>query len=181
MATGARAICVFCGSASGARPEYVDAAREAGAAIASRGARVVYGGGGRGLMGALADGALAAGGMVTGVIPHWMVEKEAAHKGVADMRRVGSMLERKTLMAELSDAFLVLAGGLGTMDELFEMLTWSQLGLHGREKPTAVLNTRGFYDHLDAWLARAREDGFIRSSAWSTHESIEAALRALGA
>lgn len=160
-----RAVAVFCGSGLGARPEYARAAAATGRALVSRGVTLVYGGGGKGMMGTLADGALEAGGRVVGVIPHWMMEKEAAHTGVAEMRVVETMLERKTMMAELADAFLVLPGGLGTMDELFEMLTWSQLRLHGRSKPTGILNVAGFYDHLRDWLARATHDGYIRESS----------------
>lgn len=158
-----KAICVFCGSSAGSRPEYVAAAQETGAALAARGLTLVYGGGGKGMMGAVADGVLNAGGQVIGVIPSWMVEKEAAHKGVQRMIEVDSMLERKTRMAELSDAFLILPGGLGTLDELFEMATWSQLHLHGRIKPIGILNTGGFYDHLQLWLSRAVADGFVRA------------------
>lgn len=158
------AICVFCGSSSGGRPEYVAAARETGAALASRGITLVYGGGGKGMMGAVADGALGAGGEVIGVIPSWMMAKEAAHPGVQRMIEVGSMLERKTRMAELSDAFLVLPGGLGTLDELFEMATWSQLRLHGRAKPLGVLNVAGYYDDLRCWVDRAIADGFVGGS-----------------
>lgn len=158
-----RAIGVFCGSAPGNRPEYVRAARETGAALAARGLTLVYGGGGKGMMGAVADGVLEAGGQAVGVIPSWMVEKEAAHPGVQRMIEVETMLERKTRMAELSDAFLVLPGGLGTMDELFEMATWSQLNLHGRAKPIGILNVGGYYDDLHRWIDRALADGFVRS------------------
>ncbi len=160
-----RSVAVFCGSGLGTRPEYAQAARDVGRSLAARGVALVYGGGGKGMMGALADGALEAGGRVVGVIPHWMMEKEAAHTGVAEMRVVETMLERKTVMAELAEAFLVLPGGLGTMDEMFEVLTWSQLRLHGRSKPTGVLNVAGFYDHLRDWLARATQDGYIRESS----------------
>jgi uncharacterized protein (TIGR00730 family) len=156
-----RAIGVFCGSAPGRRAEYVAAARETGAALAARGITLVYGGGGKGMMGAVADGALAAGGEVIGVIPTWMMEREAAHPGVERMIGVRTMLERKTRMAELSDAFLVLPGGLGTMDELFEMATWSQLRLHGRPKPCGILNVAGYYDHLGEWLAAAIREKFV--------------------
>ncbi|MBZ0173592.1 MAG: TIGR00730 family Rossman fold protein, partial [Phycisphaerales bacterium] len=114
-------------------------------------------------MGAVADGALDAGGHVIGVIPSWMMVKEAAHPGATRMLEVGSMLERKSRMAELSDAFLVLPGGLGTLDELFEMATWSQLKLHGRPKPTVVVNTEGYYDDLARWIDRAIEDQFVRN------------------
>lgn len=178
------AVCVFCGSSSGSRPEYVAAARETGAALAARGITLVYGGGGRGMMGAVADGALGAGGEVVGVIPSWMMTKEAAHPGVQRMLEVDSMLERKTRMAELSDAFLVLPGGLGSLDELFEMATWSQLHLHGRAKPLGVLNVAGYYDDLRRWFDRAMADGFVGCSTpgrpvWS--EELAELLGALGA
>lgn len=157
------AVCVFCGSSQGNRPEYIQAARDTGAALAARGITLVYGGGGKGMMGAVADGVLDAGGQAIGVIPSWMVEKEAAHPGVQQMIEVETMLGRKTRMAELSDAFLVLPGGLGTLDEFFEMATWSQLHLHGRPKPIGVLNVQGCFDHLRGWIERAVEDGFVRS------------------
>lgn len=174
MPESTRAVCVFCGSSAGNRTEYVDAARATGSALAGRGLRLVYGGGGKGMMGAVADGALEAGGEVIGVIPSWMVDKEAAHRGVQRMLEVETMLERKTRMAELSDAFLVLPGGLGTLDELFEMATWSQLRLHGRAKPTGILNVAGYYEDLCAWLERAIDDGFVDNSTpgkplWSKH------------
>jgi uncharacterized protein (TIGR00730 family) len=158
------AVCVFCGSSAGNRPEYVEAARATGAALAARGLTLVYGGGGKGMMGAVADGALDAGGEVIGVIPSWMVEKEAAHQGVQRMIEVETMLERKTRMAELSGAFLVLPGGLGTLDELFEMATWSQLRLHGQRKPLCILNLQGYYDDLCRWFERAIEDGYVGKS-----------------
>ncbi|VAX39298.1 Lysine decarboxylase family [hydrothermal vent metagenome] len=159
-----RSIGVFCGSSGGNRPEYVEAARATGAALAARGLTLVYGGGGKGMMGAVADGALDAGGQVIGVIPSWMVEKEAAHQGIQRMIEVETMLERKTRMAELSDAFLVLPGGLGTLDELFEMATWSQLRTHGCSKPQGILNVAGYYDDLCRWLDRAIGDGFIHEA-----------------
>jgi len=154
-----KSIGVFCAARPGSRPEYAELARGVGRAVAARGLRLVYGGGGRGLMGALADGALEGGGEVTGVIPAMLVTQEKAHPGVEDQRIVETMLERKTLMADLSGAFLALPGGLGTMDELFEMLTWTQLGL--QRKRCALLNAFGCYDGLIAWLDRAVEDGFV--------------------
>lgn len=162
MAITPEAVCVFCGSSGGTRPEYVAGARDAGAAIAGRGLTLVYGGGGKGMMGAVADGALEAGGEVIGVIPTWMMGKEAAHPGVTQMIEVDTMLERKTRMAELSGAFAILPGGLGTLDELFEMATWSQLSLHGGPKPIGLVNTLGYYDDLMAWMGRAVADGFVR-------------------
>lgn len=163
MPVPVRAVCVFCGSGPGNRPEYVQAARATGSALAERDVTLVYGGGGKGMMGAVADGALEAGGEVIGVIPSWMVEKEAAHRGIQRMIEVDTMLERKARMAELSGAFLVLPGGLGTLDELFEMATWAQLHLHDAPKPMGVLNVAGYYDHLAAWLRRAVKDGYVSS------------------
>ncbi len=174
----ARSIAVFCGSAPGNRPEYVRAARETGAALAARGLTLVYGGGGKGMMGAVADGALEAGGQVVGVIPTWMMEMEAAHRGVQRMIQVQTMLERKTRMAELSDAFMVLPGGLGTLDELFEMATWSQLRLHGRPKATGILNVAGYYDHLGTWIEVAVREGFIREGT-PGRPRVSASLREL--
>jgi uncharacterized protein (TIGR00730 family) len=154
-----RSVCVFCGSSSRARDPYFEAARRAGAEIARRGLRLVYGGAAVGLMGALADAALAAGGEVFGVIPQSLVDKEIAHPRLARMHVVESMHDRKALMSELADAFLALPGGLGTLDELFETLTWAQLGFH--HKPLALLNTEGFFDDLLRFLDRAVRDGFL--------------------
>jgi uncharacterized protein (TIGR00730 family) len=154
-----QSVCVFCGSSGNARAEYFDAARETGVALARRGLLLVYGGARVGLMGALAGAALAAGGRVTGVIPRTLVEKEVAHSGLTDLRVVESMHDRKALMNELSDAFVALPGGFGTLDELFETLTWGQLGFHA--KPCGLLNIRGYYAPLLALCDRAVEDGFL--------------------
>jgi uncharacterized protein (TIGR00730 family) len=154
-------ICVFCGSNSGVRPEYVDAARRVGALLANQGVGVVYGGARVGLMGAVADAALAAGGDVIGVMPEPLMIKEVAHLGLTELRVVGSMHERKALMAELSDAFVALPGGFGTLDELCEVLTWSQLGLY--QKPCGILNIRGFFDKFLALLDHAVAEGFLRA------------------
>jgi uncharacterized protein (TIGR00730 family) len=153
-------VAVFCGGSGAAKPAHKEAAAAVGQLLARRGIGLVYGGGRVGLMGVLADAALAEGGMVTGVMPQHLVAREIAHTRVQDLRVVGSMLERKALMAELSDAFLALPGGFGTLDELFEMLTWSQIGLQA--KPSALLNVDGFWDPLLAWVARAVEDGLLR-------------------
>jgi uncharacterized protein (TIGR00730 family) len=155
-----RSLCVFCGSSVGNRPEYAAAAVEVGRLLAQRGIRLVYGAGNVGLMGILADAALAAGGEVTGVIPQMLVDRELAHRGITDLRIVGTMHERKALMAELSDAFLALPGGLGTFEELCEALTWSQLGIHA--KPCGALNIRGYFDDLQSLLDRALQEGFLR-------------------
>lgn len=155
-----RRVCVFCGSSPGADPGYAALARRTGALLAGRGLTLVYGGGGIGLMGALADAALAAGGHVIGVIPEALATREVAHAGLPDLRVVPSMHARKALMAELADAFMALPGGLGTFEELFEILTWAQLGLHA--KPCGVVNAYGYYDPLVALLDRAEVAGFIR-------------------
>jgi len=156
-------LCVYCGSSVGARPEYADAARELGAVLADRGIGLVFGGGKIGLMGVLADTMVAAGVEVIGVIPEALVARELAHPAVADLRVVGSMHERKALMADLADGFIALPGGLGTLEELFEALTWAQLGLHG--KPCGLLDVAGFYDDLARFLDRTVEDGFVASAS----------------
>ncbi len=153
-------ICVFCGSSVGARPAYVEVARELGRTLAGRGLGVVFGGGKVGLMGVLADAALAAGGEAIGVIPEALVAREIAHNGLTELRVVRSMHERKTLMADLADAFIALPGGYGTFEEFFEAVTWTQLGIH--RKPCGLLNVDGYYDALLALLDRAVSDGFIR-------------------
>jgi len=153
-------ICVFCGSSLGDRPEYRETAAEIGRLIASRGAGLVYGGGRVGCMGALADAALANGGEVLGVIPETLADREVAHAGLGELRVVGSMHERKALMAARSDAFLALPGGFGTLEELFEIVTWRQLGFH--EKPYAVLNVAGYFDSLLRFCDDATSAGFVR-------------------
>ena len=153
-------ICVFCGASPGARSEYADAARELASLLTAEGIGVVYGGGGVGLMGALADAVIGAGGELTGVIPRALVDREIAHRDVMDMRVVGSMHERKALMADLSDAFVALPGGIGTLEELFEVYTWAQLGLH--RKPCALLNIEGYYDGIEDFLAHAVGERFLR-------------------
>lgn len=158
-----KSVCVFCGSSDGARPAYADAARAFGRMLAVRGLTLVYGGGNVGMMRQLADAVLEAGGRVVGVIPEQLVDRERAHRGVSELRVVGSMHERKALMVALSDAFIALPGGFGTLDELFEVLTWAQLGLH--HKPCALLNVDGYFDHLVSLVERARVDGFIDGTA----------------
>jgi uncharacterized protein (TIGR00730 family) len=154
-----RSICVFCGASSGADPAYAVAARAVGTALAGRGIEVVYGGGRVGLMGAVADAALAAGGRVTGVIPAPLVDRELAHRGLTDLRIVTTLHERKALMAELSDAFIALPGGLGTLEELSEVLSWAQLDLHA--KPIGALDVGGYFAALAGFLDHATEEGFI--------------------
>ena len=154
------AICVFCGSNPGREPAYVEQAEALGRLLASEGLTVVYGGAGIGTMGALARGALGAGGRVTGVIPGHLVEVERAPGGLHELHRVETMHERKALMAELADGFIALPGGFGTLEELAEIATWSQLGLHA--KPIGLLNSRSFYDSLLAFLDHAVEERFLR-------------------
>jgi uncharacterized protein (TIGR00730 family) len=153
-------VCVFCGSSPGHKPEYRVVAAQLGTALAERGIGLVYGGAALGLMGAVADAALAAGGEVIGVIPQALVDREVAHSGLRDLRIVGSMHERKALMAELADAFIALPGGIGTFEELFEVWTWTQLGSHS--KPCALLNVQGFYDKLLGFLDHVVEQAFLK-------------------
>jgi uncharacterized protein (TIGR00730 family) len=156
-----RRICVFCGSSPGADPAFIAAAQALGRAIAESGRELVYGGAGVGLMAALADAALAAGGRVIGVVPRALAEKEAlAHARLSELRVVGGMHERKATMAALADAFVALPGGLGTLDELFEAWTWAQLGLHG--KPLALLEVGDFFAPLLAFLDRLVAARFVR-------------------
>lgn len=152
-------LCVFCGANGGRDPVYRAAAQALGALLAREGVGLVYGGASIGLMGAVADAARAAGGEVIGVIPRALMKREIAHAGLADLRVVGSMHERKALMAELSDAFVALPGGYGTLDELCEVLTWAQLGFHA--KPIALFDVDGYWEPLGAMFDRAAERGFI--------------------
>ncbi len=154
-----QAVCVFCGSSVGSRPTYPEAARRLGTVVAERGLRLVYGGGKVGLMGLLADAALAAGGEVVGVIPKALLEKEIGHEGLSDLRVVGSMHERKMLMAELSDGFVALPGGYGTLEEFLEVLSWAQLSIH--EKPCALLDVDGFFGLLSSLFNLAVKEGFV--------------------
>ena len=156
----ARRICVFCGSSPGGREAYARVAAELAGYLVARNIGIVYGGGRRGLMGALADAAMAAGGEVIGIMPRAMVEKEYAHRGISDLRIVGSMHERKARMAELSDAFIALPGGYGTFEEFCEVLTWSQLGLH--RKACGILNVEGYFDHLLTFFDHAVAEGFVK-------------------
>lgn len=154
-----RSVCVYCGSSPGADPEFVTSAAAVGRALALAGIRLVYGGGATGLMGALADAALAAGGEVVGVIPRRLFRREVAHRAVTELVEVGSMHERKQRMADLSDGFVALPGGLGTLEELIEMATWAQLGIHS--KPVAVLDVAGYWRPLAALLDHAVAHGFL--------------------
>jgi len=153
-------ICVFTGSSEGRRPSYRAAAGDLGRILVQRGFELVYGGARVGLMGAVADAVLAAGGRVIGVIPEALVAREVAHTGLTELRVVSSMHERKATMADLSDGFIALPGGWGTLEELFEVLTWGQLGLHG--KPCGLLNVDGYFDPLLAFLRHAVDEQFVR-------------------
>lgn len=155
-----RRVCVFCGSSSGTHPEYLEAARAVGETLARRGLTLVYGGGNVGLMGEVADAALAAGGQVIGVIPEALVRWEVAHEGLTELRVVPSMHARKAEMADLADAFLTLPGGYGTLEEFCEVLTWSQLTLH--QKPCGLLNVRRYYTHFLQLIDHAVAEGFVR-------------------
>ncbi len=153
-------ICVFCGSSPGARPEYTEAAKKLARSLADRNMGLVYGGAKVGVMGIIADTALDHGVVVTGVMPRFLVEKEVAHDGLSDLKIVETMHERKHLMAELSDAFIALPGGLGTFEEFFEVVTWAQLGIHG--KPCGLLNVCGYYENLIRFLDGAVNERFVR-------------------
>lgn len=154
-------LCVYCGSRPGVDPAYRQAARELGQAIGRRGWRMVYGGGGVGLMGAVADAALAAGALVTGVIPESLMRREVGHAGLTELRVVQTMHERKRLMAEGSDAFVALPGGIGTLEELFEAWTWRQIGYH--DKPIGVLDVGGYFEPLLRFVDRCVEQGFLEA------------------
>jgi uncharacterized protein (TIGR00730 family) len=154
-----RRLCVFSGSSPGAQPAYAEAARELGGALAAHGIGLVYGGASVGLMGVVADAALDAGADVVGVIPQALVDREIAHPRVPDLRVVGSMHERKALMADLADGFVALPGGMGTLEELFEVYTWTQLGLHS--KPLGLLDVRGYYAQLAGFLDHAVAERFL--------------------
>lgn len=155
-----KSVCVYCGSNFGANPAYRAAAEALARELVVRNLRLIYGGGNIGLMGVLANQMLAAGGEVVGVIPDDLLRKEVGHRGVTELHVVGSMHARKQMMADLADGFIALPGGLGTLEELFEMLTWGQLSLHS--KPCGLLNAAGFFDALSAYLDHARDERFIK-------------------
>jgi uncharacterized protein (TIGR00730 family) len=155
-----KALCVYCGSNPGHREIYAAAAEALGRLLAARAIGLVYGGAAKGLMGRLADAVLAAGGEVQGIIPHSLMKKEIAHPSVTKLHVVNSMHERKALMAELSDGFVALPGGFGTLEEIIEIVTWAQLGFH--EKPCGLLNVDGFFTYLLAYLERAEAEGFLK-------------------
>lgn len=153
-------LCVYCGSSPGSRPEYAESARQMARVLVEKNIHLVYGGASVGVMGVLANAVLEEGGNVTGIIPEDLLRREVAHNRLTDLRVVGSMHERKALMAELSDGFIALPGGLGTIEELFEILTWAQLGLH--KKPCGLLNVRGYYNKLIAFLDYSVSEGFVQ-------------------
>lgn len=153
-------VCVFCGSSIGSQPVYAEVAVTLGRLLASRGIGLVYGGGNVGLMGVIADAVMAAGGDVIGVIPHALADREIAHPTITQLHVVDSMHERKAMMADLSDAFIAMPGGVGTFEEFFEAVTWTQLGLH--RKPCGLLNASGFYTPLAAFIDQAVSEGFIK-------------------
>jgi uncharacterized protein (TIGR00730 family) len=161
-----KSICVYCGSNFGERGSYLKAAQDLGVKMAEREITLIYGGGNVGLMGAIADSVIAAGGKAIGVMPQSLVDKEVAHTGLSDLRVVGSMHERKSLMADLADGFIALPGGLGTLEEFCEVATWTQLGVH--QKACGLLNIGGFYDGLLSFLNHATDEKFIRPE----HRSI---------
>jgi hypothetical protein len=161
-----KTICIFCGSSPGNNPVYAQAAQLTGATLAREGFRVVYGGGSVGLMGEVADAALAEGGEVIGVIPTGLNDKERAHSGLTELHVVGSMHERKAMMADLADGFMALPGGMGTLEEFAEIFTWAQLGIH--KKPCGLLNVEGYFDPLISYFDHAVAEGFL----WEDHRRI---------
>ena len=177
-----RSICVFCGASSGRDPRYAAAAAGTGETLARRGIRVIYGGGRRGLMGTVADAVLAAGGEIVGVIPRGLVDRELAHPGLTELRVVETLHERKAEMAALADAFITLPGGLGTLEELAEVLSWAQLDLHA--KPIGLLDVDGYFGALETFLDRAVADGFVAERhrrLLLRDEDVEALLAAFAA
>jgi uncharacterized protein (TIGR00730 family) len=171
-------ICIFCGSSAGNHPKFDEAAKATGRLLAGEGVEVVFGGGRVGLMGAVADAALAAGGRVTGIIPQALVDSELAHPGLTDLHVVDSMHERKLMMADHSDGFIALPGGAGTLDEMFEQWTWGQLGIHA--KPCGFLDVDGYYAPIRAMVATMVENGFLKPeyAAMLSFETDPAALLA---
>ena len=173
-------VAVFCAAADGARPEYRAVAEELGSALAARGIGLIYGGAKVGLMGAVADATITAGGYVVGVIPHVLVDKEVAHDGISELHVTDTMHTRKAMMAERADAFLILPGGFGTFEEMFEVLAWQTLKIHS--KPVVVLNTEGFYDKMLAFLDHCDAEGMLRGNRkiLLVAEMVEQALKLCG-
>lgn len=176
MAATLQRVCVYCASNDGVRSEYLAAARQMGTVIAQRGYALVYGGGGTGLMGALANATLAAGGEVIGVMPHALVQREAAHQGLTALHVVDSMHERKAMLTEMADAFIALPGGLGTLEEFFETWTWAQLGVH--HKPVGLLDVAQYWQSLVTMLNHMEAEGFMRGTPqeWLVMETDPARL-----
>jgi uncharacterized protein (TIGR00730 family) len=166
-----KSICVYCGANSGSNPVFVAAAKELGKLLAENDIGLVYGGASIGIMGALADSVLEHGGHVTGIIPHGLFQREVAHNGISKLLVVDSMHDRKSLIAHLSDAIVTLPGGYGTFEELFEMITWNQIGIH--QKPIFILNTAGFYDPFQAFISNVIENGFIRDTVKQPYKVLE--------
>jgi len=176
MPTDITRLCVFCGTNAGTRPEYRTAARELGALLADEGIELVYGGASVGIMGELADAVQEGGGHVTGIIPQQLIQKEAAHRGIQDLIVVASMHQRKSQMADLSDGFIALPGGIGTVEGFLEILTWGQVGIHA--KPCGILNIAGYFDALTEFLDHAVAEGFLTQEHRDT-VMVESAPRAL--
>jgi uncharacterized protein (TIGR00730 family) len=176
-----QSICVFCGSSSGADPAYVDAAQELGRLLADEGITLIYGGACVGLMGAVADAVLSAGGKAVGVLPDFLRRKELAHPRLTELHVVSSMHERKARMAELAEGFIAMPGGMGTLEEFCEIITWAQLGLH--EKPCGLLNLQGYYDPLLDFVGRMSDEGFLKEKhkglvlSSDTAENLLASMR----
>ena len=180
MSTDIKSVCVFCGSRMGARPDYLEGAKALGTELARRGLTLVYGGTSVGLMGAMADAVLAGGGKVVGVLPQVLSDREVAHKGLTELHLVDSMHTRKAMMAQRADAFIAMPGGVGTFEELFEITTWAQLGIH--HKPIGLLNVADFYAPLLALMRRAVDEGFIpeaRAQPFACEASPAALLDAM--
>jgi uncharacterized protein (TIGR00730 family) len=156
-----RRICVYCGSSKGTRPDYTEAAEDLADVLVRHDLELVYGGAAKGHLGIIADKVLELGGKAHGVIPQMLVDEEIAHEGLTQLHVVGSMHERKTMMAALSDGFVAMPGGFGTLEEIIEILTWAQLQFH--DKPCGLLNIRGYFDHLLSFLDHARDEGFLRA------------------
>jgi len=166
-----KSVCVYCGANPGNNPEYESEAKELGKLLSENGVSLVYGGASIGIMGAIADSVLEHGGNVTGIIPHGLFQREVAHNGISKLLVVDSMHERKALLANLSDALITLPGGYGTFEELFEMITWNQIGIH--QKPIFILNTAGFYDPFQNFINNVIDCGFIRDSVKQPYQILE--------
>lgn len=170
-------ICVYCGASAGLNPNFTKKAQELGHALATKGVELVYGGGHVGLMGVVADSVLANGGKVIGVIPQKLMDQEQGHRGIQDLRIVNDMHERKATMATLADAFIALPGGFGTLEELFEVLTWSQIGYH--QKPVAILDVDQYYHHLHKFIEHAMVSGLLNPHYGKLFQLTESTQEAL--